>query len=158
MNLDKKLKKYASHIDNPKYYQKVNDILLEAFEKDYQFESFSYDDLAYIHNEIDSFFDTLQTEEERDRMIKFCNSYWVVVSDKNYVLGYTPNLLTAIYFIIKSYFIIFFSKIRQSLDPTIMIDFEHINKDMYLCHGALKAAKLMGCDFLDLSERMVELN
>ena len=136
MNLDKKLKKYASHIDNPKYYQKINDILLEAFEKDYQFESFSYDDLAYIHNEIDSFF----------------------VSDKNYVLGYTPNLLTAIYFIIKSYFIIFFSKIRQSLDPTIMIDFEHINKDMYLCHGALKAAKLMGCDFLDLSERMVELN
>ena len=157
MSYDKKLKKYATHINNPKYYKKIRDILLKAFEEHYQFESFSYEDLAYIHNELDAFYDTLKTEEEQERMIKFCNSYWVVVSDKNYVLGYTPNLLTAIYFIIKSYFIIFFSKIRQSLDPTIIIDFEHVKKDMYLCHGALKAAKVMGCDFLDLSERMVEL-
>ena len=91
-------------------------------------------------------------------MIKFCNSYWVIVSDKNYVLGYTPNLLTAIYFIFKSYLILFIAKIKQTLTPTVLIDFEHINKDLYLCHGALKAAELMGCDFMDLSERMVELN
>ena len=157
MNLDQKLKKYASHIDNPKYYKKIKDILSEAFEKNYQFESFSYEDLAYIHTELDAFYDTLTTEEEQERMIRFCNSYWVVVSDKNYVLGYTPNLLTAIYFILKSYLTIFIVKIRQKINPTQYIDLVHVNKDLYLCHGALKAAELMECDFLDLSERMVEL-
>lgn len=157
MSLDSKLKKYASHLDNPKYYKKINDILLEAFEKNYEFESFNYDDLAYIHTEIDAFFDALQTEEEQKRMIKFCNSYWIIVSDKNYILGYTPNLLTAIYFIVKSHFILFISKIRQTIDPTVLIDFAHINKDLYLCHGALKAAELLGCDFYELQDKIIEL-
>ncbi len=157
MSLDRKLKKYASHMNNPKYYKKISDILLEAFEKDYQFESFNYEDLAYIHTEIDAFFDELPNEEEQKRMIKFCNSYWIIVSDKNYVLGYTPNIFTAIYFIVKSYFIFFISKIRQTLDPTVLIDFEHVNKDLYLFHWALKAAELLGCDFYDLSEKMIEL-
>ncbi len=92
MNLDQKLKKYAAHIENPKYYKKIRDILLEAFETNYQFESFNYEDLAYIHEEIDAFFDSLTSEKDQKRMIKFCNSYWFVISDKNYALGCTPNL------------------------------------------------------------------
>ena len=77
MNLDQKLKKYAAHIENPKYYKKIRDILLEAFETNYQFESFSYEDLAYIHEVIDDFFDSLPTEKDQKRMIKFCNSYYI---------------------------------------------------------------------------------
>ena len=157
MNYDKMLAKYAKQLRNPKYYDKIQDIIDKALEEKYEFKQFSLYDLEYIAGEIEAYYKAITTEEEHKRMIKFCNSYWIVVSDKNYVLGYTENLLTAIYFIIKSYITIFISRIKQTLDPTIIIDFEHVNKDLYLCHGGLKAADLIGCDFLDLSEKMVKL-
>ena len=146
MTLDKKLKKYASHIENPKYYQKINDILLEAFEKDYQFESFSYEDLAYIHNEIDSFFDTLKTKEERDRMIKYCNSIWFIISDKKYILWETESIFIALSFIIRAYFMIFFVKLSQLINPATAFETHNINRDMYLCRGGIKAAEFLNCE------------
>ncbi len=157
MNYDKKLAKYAKQLRNPKYYDKIADIIDKALEEKYEFKQFSLYDLEYITGEIEAYYNAITTDEEHERMVKFCNSYWIVVSDKNYVLGYTEHLLLAVYFIIKSYFILFFSRIKQVFNPTILIDFEHVNKDLYLCHGGLKAADLIGCDFLDLSERMVEL-
>ena len=157
MNYDKKLAKYAKQLRNPKYFDKIMDILEQAEKENYQFKQFSLYDLEYLTGEIEAYYNAITTDEEHKRMVKFCNSYWIVVSDKNHVLGYTENLLTAIYFIIKSYLTIFIVKIRQKINPTQYIDLVHVNKDLYLCHGALKAAKLMGCDFLDLSERMVEL-
>ena len=158
MNYDKKLAKYAKQLRNPKYYDKIADIIDKALEEKYEFKQFSMYDLEYITGEIEAYYNAITTDEEHERMVKFCNSYWIVVSDKDYVLGYTEHFLLAVYFIIKSYLILFFSRIKQAFNPTILIDFEHVNKDLYLCHGGLKAAELMGCDFLDLSERMVELN
>lgn len=157
MNYDKKLAKYAKQLRNPKYYDKIADIIDKALEEKYEFKQFSLYDLEYITGEIEAYYNAITTDKEHERMVKFCNSYWIVVSDKNYVLGYTENLLLAVYFIIKSYFILFFSRIKQAFNPTILINFEHVSKDFYLCHGGLKAADLIGCDFLDLSERMVEL-
>ena len=153
MNYDKQLKKYAAQIDNPKYYKKIREILLEAFENDYKYESFNYEDLAYIHMRLDAFYDTLPDVEDQKRMIKFCNSYWVIITDKNYWLGCTPNLFTAIFCLIQNYLTIFIYRIKQALNPTVLIEFEHVNKHLYLCHGGLKAAELLGCDFMDLCEK-----
>ncbi len=158
MNYDKKLAKYAKQLRNPKYYDKISDIIDKAFKENYEFKQFSLHDLEYLTGEIEAYYEAITTDEEHERMVKFCNSYWIVVSDKNYVMGYTEHLLVAIHFIIKTYITLFFAKIKQALDTTIVINFEHVNKDLYLCHGGLKAAEFLGCDFLDLSEKMVELN
>ncbi len=49
MNLDKKLSRYAKHIDNPKYYEKILHILDKADEKHYIFKDFSkLDNYSYL--------------------------------------------------------------------------------------------------------------
>ena len=157
MSLDRKLKKYASHMNNPKYYKKISDILLEAFEKDYQFESFNYEDLAYIHTEIDAFFDALQTEEEQKQMIDYCNKYWIIVSDKHYILCETPKLIWALEFYVKTYLILFAAKIAQLFKSDALIMADNVNKDIWLFRGALKACKFLGCSLDEITEYKLDL-
>ncbi len=96
MNLDKKLAKYARQIRNPKYYGKILDILNKAEETNYQFKDFSIHDLEYLTGEIEAYYNTIETDEDDKRMIKYCNSIWFLVSDKHYILAETPYLWIAV--------------------------------------------------------------
>ena len=155
MNLDKKLAKYAKQIRNPKYYGKILDILDKADETNYQFKDFSLYDLEYLTGEIEAYYNAIETDEDDKRMIKYCNSIWFIISDKKYILWKTESLFIALGFMIRAYFLMFFVKLSQLINPMKAFDTHNINSDMYLCRGALKAAKFLNCDVLDLDEYFI---
>ena len=157
MDLDKKLAKYARQIKNPKYYGKILDILNEADETNYQFKDFSLYDLEYLTGEIASYYDAIQTDEDDRRMIKYCNSIWFIISDKKYILWETESLFIALGFMIRAYFLMFFVKLSQLINPVKAFDTRNVNWDMYLIHGGLKAAEFFGCEIDEVEERRIEL-
>lgn len=157
MNLDKKLAKYARQIKNPKYYGKILDILNKADETNYQFKDFSLYDLEYLTGEIASYYDAIQTDEEDERMIKYCNSIWFIISDKKYILWETESLFIALGFMIRAYFLMFFVKLSQLINPAKAFDSHNVNWDMYLIRGGLKAAQFFDCEIDEVEERRIEL-
>ena len=157
MNLDKKLAKYAKQIKNPKYYGKILDILNKADETNYQFKDFSLYDLEYLTGEIASYYDAIQTDEDDRRMIKYCNSLWFIISDKKYILWETESLFIALGFMIRAYFLMFFVKLSQLINPAKAFDTHNVNWDMYLIRGGLKAAEFFDCEIDEVEERRIEI-
>ena len=157
MNLDKKLAKYAKQIKNPKYYGKILDILNKADEMNYEFKDFSLHDLEYLTGEIASYYDAIQTDEEDERMIKYCNTIWFIISDKKYILWETESLLIALGFMIRAYFLMFFVKLSQLINPAKAYDTHNVNWDMYLIRGGLKAAEFFDCEIDEVEERRIEI-
>ncbi len=155
MNLDKKLAKYARQIKNPKYYGKILDILNKADETNYQFKDFSLYDLEYLTGEIASYYDAIQTDEDDRRMIKYCNSIWFIISDKKYILWETESLIIALGFMIRAYFLMFFVKLSQLINPVKAFDTRNVNWDMYLIRGGLKAAEFFDCEIDEVEERRI---
>ena len=158
MNLDKKLAKYAKQIRNPKYYGKILDILDKADETNYQFKDFSLYDLEYLTGEIEAYYNAIQTDEDDKRMIKYCNSYWFVVSDKKYVIWKTAYLWIALSVLLRAKILVIAVKIRQRLRSDLFTDMENVSNDLYLFHGAIKAAEFIGCDVLDLDKETIEVH
>ncbi len=155
MNYDKKLAKYAKQINNPKYYGKIINILEKAEDENYEFKDFNDYDLEKITGEIKDYYEAVTTDEDHKKMVKYCNSYWFVLSDKNLILYETENLIFAITFYIKANLLLIFARIRQALAPDKWIEAENVTKELFLCQGALKAAKIMGCDIFDLEEKKI---
>ncbi len=155
MNLDKKLAKYARQLDNPKYYPKILDLLDEAERKGYKLDQFNLYDLDHIASEIYSYYEAITTPEEDNRMIHYCNKTWFIISDKNYILYETSSLLYAIIFYIKTYLILFISKIFQFFEQNKLIIVDNVNKDIWLIRGAIKASKFIGCNIFELEEKKI---
>ena len=59
MNYDKQLAKYARHLDNPKYYGKIINIIEKAERKNYKFRLFNDYDLERITGEVCSYYDAI---------------------------------------------------------------------------------------------------
>ncbi len=157
MDLDKKLAKYARQIKNPKYYGKILDILDKADETNYEFKDFSLHDLEYLTGEIASYYDAIQTDEDDRRMIKYCNSIWFIISDKKYILWETESLLIALGFMIRAYFLMFFVKLSQLINPAKAFETHNVNWDMYLIRGGLKAAEFFDCEIDEVEERRIDI-
>ncbi len=157
MNLDKKLAKYAKQIKNPKYYGKILDILNKADETNYQFKDFSLYDLEYLTGEIEAYYNAIQTDEDDERMIKYLNSIWFIISDKKYILWETESLFIALGFMIRAYFLMFFVKLSQLINPAKAFDTHNVNWDMYLIRGGLKAAEFFDCEIDEVEERRIDL-
>lgn len=156
MNLDKKLAKYAKQIRNPKYYGKILDILDKADETNYQFKDFSLYDLEYLTGEIEAYYNAIKTDEEDERMIKYLNSIWFIISDKKYILWETESLFIALGFMIRAYFLMFFVKLSQIINPAKAFDTHNINWDMYLIRGGLRAAEFFDCEIDELEQFRIE--
>lgn len=152
MNLDKKLAKYARQIKNPKYYGKILDILDKADETNYQFKDFSLYDLEYLTGEIEAYYNAIETDEDDERMIKYYNSIWFIVSDKHYILAKTPFLWIALSIYMRSYIFVFLSKVSRIINPTHFFECNNIEKDLYIFKGALKTAEYLKCEVFDLEE------
>lgn len=157
MNLDKKLAKYARQIKNPKYYGKILDILNKADDTNYEFKDFSLYDLEYLTGEIASYYDAIQTDEDDERMIKYCNSIWFIISDKKYILWETESLFIALGFMIRAYFLLFFVKLSQFINTAKAFDTHNVNWDMYLIRGGLKAAEFFDCEIDELENNRIEI-
>ncbi len=157
MNLDKKLAKYARQIKNPKYYGKILDILDKADETNYEFKDFSLYDLEYLTGEIEAYYNAIQTDEDDERMIKYLNSIWFIISDKKYILWETESLFIALGFMIRAYFLMFFVKLSQLINPAKAFDTHNVNWDMYLIRGGLKAAEFFNCEIDEVEERRIEI-
>ncbi len=157
MNYDKKLAKYAKQINNPKYYGKILDILEQAEADNYEFKDFNDYDLEKITSEINEYYEAVKTEEEHKKMVKYCNSYWFVVSDKNLILYEADNIILAFIFYAKANLFLLFARISQVIAPNKWVKAENATKSLYLCRGALKAAEMIGCEVFDLKERKIEL-
>ncbi len=157
MDLDKKLAKYARQIKNPKYYGKILDILDKADETNYEFKDFSLYDLEYLTGEIEAYYNAIQTDEDDERMIKYLNSIWFIISDKKYILWETESLFIALGFMIRAYFLMFFVKLSQLINPAKAFDTHNVNWDMYLIRGGLKAAEFFNCEIDEVEERRIEI-
>ncbi len=155
MNYDKKLAKYAKQINNPKYYDRILDILERADDENYEFKDFNDYDLEKISGEIEAYYKAITTEEDHKRMIKYCNSYWFVLSDKDLILYEAEYLIFALLFLIKAYLFLLYTKISRAITPEKWIETENATKDLYLCRGALKAAEIIGCEIFDLEEKKI---
>ena len=155
MNLDKKLARYARQLDNPKYFPKILDILDKADKTNYQFKDFNLYDLDHVASEIKAYYDAIQTPEEDARMIKYCNNFWFIISDKNYILYETPNLLWALEVYFKSYLFLFIARVRQLFYQDRLITTDNVNKDVWLIRGAIKASKFLDCTIFELDEYKV---
>lgn len=157
MNYDKKLAKYAKQINNPKYYGKIIDILEKAEAENYQFRKFNLYDLEYLTNEIESYYEAITTDEDDRRMIKYYNSIWFIISDKKYILWETESLFIALGFMIRAYFLMFFVKLSQIINPAKAFDTHNVNWDMHLIRGGLKAAEFFDCEIDEIEERRIEI-
>lgn len=144
MNYDKKLAKYAKQINNPKYYGKILNILEQAAaeEENYEFKDFNDWDLYYITNEIISYYDAVTTKEEDERMIRYCNKQWFIVSDKNCILYETEFFKYALIFYIKSYFLMLIARIIRFFHPNRIIKAENIGSHMVMVQGAVNVKGL----------------
>ena len=151
MNLDKKLSKYAKHLENPKYYKKVLLIIDKADKKRYRFKDFSDADIMHIFDVVDSYFEVNNTREKHKRVVRYFNSIWFIVSDKHYILVETPFLLIALSYYIRCYLLLFFSKTTRLINPAHFYVCENAEWNIYLFRGALKAAEFLSCDVCDLA-------
>ncbi len=152
MNLDKKLAKYARHIDNPKYYKKIRTVLIKAKRNNYNFKDFNDNDMIEIYARINSFFEVNDTPEKQKRIIEYFNSIWFIVSDKHYILAKTPYLWIALSVYIRCYIFLFWSKLTRLINPLHFFECNNADSDLYLFRGALKAAEYLECEVLDLEE------
>ena len=157
MNYDKKLAKYAKQLRNPKYFGKILDILEKAEDENYEFKDFNDYDLNKITGEINEYYEAVTTEEDHKKMVKYCNSYWFVVSDIGFLLYEAENVIYALSFYIKAKLLLRFDRIRQALAPETWEKAKNARKELFLCRGALKAAEIMKCEVFDLEERRIEL-
>lgn len=155
MNYDNKLAKYAKQINNPKYYGKIINILEQAEDENYEFKDFNDYDLEKITGEIETYYEEITTEEDHKKMVKYCNSYWFVVSDKDLILYETECLIFALFFLIKAYLFLLYAKISRVITPEKWIETENATKDLYLCRGALKTAEIIECSIFDLEEKKI---
>ena len=156
MNYDKKLAKYAKNLNNPKYFIPILRLMEDAENKNYQFKLFSEKDIEHIYDEIDCYMAAVTTEEDHKRMVKYCNSIWFIISDKKYILWETQSLLIALGFMIRGYFMMFFVKLSQLINPARAFDTHNIDWDMYLIRGGLKAAEFFGCEIDEIEERRID--
>lgn len=145
MNYDKKLAKYAKRLENPKYYGKIVEILVSAKKKHYSFKQFNEYDLELIKETVSDFFNN-HNYRECDRIIKYCNKYWFVVSDRNRIIFITPYTIGALIFWIKGKFLINYLKIRQFFLTDRIITINNLKNDFCICRGAIKT-----CDFLEIT-------
>ena len=152
MNLDKKLAKYARHIENPKYYKKIYSILEKGKRKNYKFKDFNDYDMVEIYARINSFFEVNETPEKQRRVIEYFNKIWIIVSDKHYILAETPYLWIALSVYIRCYMFLFWSKLTRLINPKHFYECNNVDNDLFLFRGALKAAEYLRCDVADLYE------
>lgn len=155
MNYDKKLAKYAKQINNPKYYDKIQDILEKAEKNNYEFKDFNDYDLEKITGEINAYYEAVTTEEDHKKMVKYLNSYWFIVSDKNLILYEADNIILAFIFYVKANLFLLFARISQVIAPNKWVKTENATKNLYLCRGALKAAEIIGCEIFELEEKKI---
>ncbi|SEQ77625.1 hypothetical protein SAMN04487977_11092 [Treponema bryantii] len=152
MNLDKKLAKYARHIENPKYYKKIYSILEKGKRTNYKFKDFNDYDMVEIYARIKSFFEVNDTPEKQKRVIEYFNKIWIIVSDKHYILAETPYLWIALSVYIRCYLFLFWSKFTRLINPSHFFECNNVESELYLLRGALKAAEYLGCEVVDLDE------
>lgn len=152
MNLDKKLAKYARQLDNPKYFPIILDILEKADKTGYQFKNFNLYDLELITSNINDYYKAITTPEEDERMIRYCNKTWFIVSDKNYILLQTESFWHALQFYFKGYFLLHLAKVLQTLSVNSLICADNVNNDIWMIRGAIKTSKFLHCTIFDLEE------
>jgi len=155
MNLDKKLSKYAKHINNPKYYDHILQTIDKVKKNQHVIKKFSNADINYIIDMIYGFFEVNNTPEKRQRVLKYFNTIWFIVSDKHYILIETPFLLLALFYYIRFYLLLFFSKTTRLINPAHYYICKNAEWNLYIFRGALKAAKFIGCDVWDLEENNI---
>ena len=155
MNYDKQLAKYARHLDNPKYYGKIINIIEKAERKNYKFKLFNVYDLERITGEVCSYYDAVPTEEENKRMIHYFNNTFFLISDKNLILWSSNNFFEVYSIYIRMKFMILNARITQLFRPDLYIEIGNVNNDIYFCRGALKAAKVLNTDVFNLDEYSV---
>lgn len=156
MNLDKKLAKYARQLDNPKYFPIILDILEKADKTGYQFKNFNLYDLDLITSNINDYYQTISTPEEDERMIRYCNKTWFIVSDKNYILFQTDSFWHVLQFFVKGYFLLHLAKFLQTFSVNSLICAENVNNDIWMIRGAVKASKFLECSIFDLDKFYVK--
>ncbi len=132
MNLDKKLAKYARHIDNPKYYKKIRSVLIKAKRTNYTFKDFNENDMIEIYARVKSFFDVNDTPEKQKRIIEYFNYIWIIVSDKHYILAETPYLWIALSVYIRCYIFLFWSKLTRLINPLHFFEYNNTEYELYL--------------------------
>lgn len=157
MNFDKKLKKYATQLDNPTHYGKIIDILEKADKKNYTFKEFNIYDLEKITRVITDFYDTYSIEDEK-KLLNYLNKTWFVVSDKHYILAKTPFLWLAIDILLRSYMLIFFAKIRQLFVFDRLITVENVNNEIRICRGAFSVANYFEMNVNDIEDCLVKVD
>lgn len=150
MNYDRQLAKYARQLDNPKYYGKIIDIIRKADLNNYAFKNFNAYDLEKITGEICAYYDAIKTDEEDKRMIHYFNNACFLISDKNYILAVTENKLDAYILYLKMKVVIFLARIKQLFRTDLYIDIENVNNEIFICKGALTAARQLNADVFEL--------
>ena len=155
-NYDKQLAKYARQLENPKYYDRILKILDKAERIKYQWKQFNIYDLERITGEILAYSEVITTDIEHKRMVKHCNSNWFLISDKNYILWESESFLIALSTYIRAYLILWYARIKQLFFTDRLITTDNVNNEIYLVRGAIKAAKVLGCDFWDLEDKWVD--
>ena len=157
MNYDKRLAKYARNLNNPKYYIPILRLLEDAERKGYKFKLFNEKDIEHIYDEVNCYLDAIPTEEDHKRMIKYCNSIWFIISDKNYILWETTSLFIALGFMLRAYLMLFFVRLSQLINPARAFDTHNIDWEMVLIRGGLNAAEYFGCEIDEVEERRIEI-
>ena len=157
-NYDKQLAKYARQLENPKYYEKITKIIDTAEKHNYKWKLFNLYDLHKITGEICAYYDAVPTDEEHKRMIRHCNSNWFLISDKNYILWESESFLIAFSTYLRAYLLLWYARIKQLFVTDRLITTDNVDKDIYLVRGAIKAAKLLDCEFWDLEDKRVEVS
>lgn len=94
----------------------------------------------------------IQTEEEDKRMIHYFNKACFLISDKNYILCVTKGLFEALCMYFKMKIVLFLTRTKQLFRPDLLITMGNVNNDIYLCRGALNAAKALDADVFELEK------
>lgn len=154
-NYDKILAKYATQLENPKYYEKMINTIHKAESLNYKWKMFNEYDLGKIVGELVSYYDAIKTDEEHKRMVKHCNTNWFIISDKNLILWETDNTLKAMITFLQSNLLLLYVKIKRKLVTDRLICTDNVDKKIYLVRGALNVAKVLDCSFWDMDEKCI---
>lgn len=90
-------------------------------------------------------------------MVRYCNSYWFVLSDKNFVLYEADSLMYALGFYARANLSLLFSRIRQAVEPNKGVKPKNVRNMIFLCRGAVKAARIIGGEVGEVEERRIEI-
>ena len=93
----------------------------------------------------------IPTEEDK-RMIHYFNKACFLISDKNYILCVTKGLFEALCMYFKMKIVLFLTRTKQLFRPDLLITMGNVNNDIYLCRGALNAAKALDADVFELEK------